>query len=149
MVIKKEKESLKIKDPFYGGKNKRKKWIQDNAPCHCSLDTRYFIKKSHNIFTGYRFTVCPPGGANLITKYNPNSKLKPYPPDSPDFNPCEYLFIIYQLKNEVYYNYKRSKDYNITSLRNCIENAWEELPDERLLGAFQKVWSKYARFYRK
>ena len=109
MVIKKEKESLKIKDPFYGGK--RKKWIQDNAPCHCSLDTRYFIKKSHNICTGYRFAVCPPGGANLMTKYNPNSKLKPYPPNSPDFNPCEYLFIIYQLRNEVYYNYKRSKDY--------------------------------------
>ena len=53
MVIKKEKEEIKEKDPYYGGQRKEKKWIQDNAPCHCSLKTRKFIQKARSVISGY------------------------------------------------------------------------------------------------
>src|SRR5438552_18376000 len=97
---------------------KEQKWIQDNAPCHCSLKTRKFIQKARSVISGYSFHMYPPGGAKAPR--NNSIHLKQYPPDSQDFNPCEY--IICQIKNDAYYNYKRSKDYTINNLIKCLQD---------------------------
>ena len=99
-------------------------------------NTRKFIQKARSVISGYSFNMCPPGGAKAPR--NNAIHLKQYPPDSPDFNPCEY--IICQIKNDAYYNYKRSKDYTINNLIKCVQDAWDNLPERRLLPVFIKSY---------
>ena len=98
IIVRKEKYALNKKDPYYGGVSK--KWIQDNAPCHCSVDTKKYISTTRQLIIGYEFSVCPPGGVYGRDNDNAQTKKgKRYPPNSPDFNPSEY--IICQLKNDI------------------------------------------------
>ena len=51
------------------------------------------------------------------------------------------------LKHDAYYNYKKSKDYNINNLIKCVQDAWDNLPERRLLPVFIKTYKKFIYFF--